>query len=440
VSYLKTAKVIRKMKKVLFISYMFPPIAGGGIQRPLKFVKYLPYYGIKPVVFCPEKALWRANVQEKEEYPFLKMIKIYRCGIKRLERYYNLRFRKGHTQHSHFYMLALKYFWFMDFQSAWYFECRTEALKIAKEENVDCVFTTSPPHSTHLFGLFLKEKIGVPWIMDIRDAMYDDPNVERTVGVRVKSLIRYFYEKKYYSSADAIISVSDPIVDSIRRRHKRLNLESKTHTITNGFDGEDFENIQLDNKGRKSLEITYTGSFMGKQTPEHFLEAINLLIEKKAIDASDLLIRFIGYFDKQIHTIFQRFMPKIPIEILDFQPYEKSLWYQVNSDLLLLIVSIEGREGGSQTMTGKFFEYIGAKKPIIALVPDGPLKEIIEKGCFGVVAQPKNINEIAIKFKNLYDEWKINGALSCNPDMKLRDSFTRERLTGKLVSIIDNLI
>ena len=429
-----------EMKKVLFISYMFPPIAGGGIQRPLKFVKYLPAYGIKPIVFCPEKALWRANIHEKEEYSFLKKIKIYRCGIKRLERYFNLRFKKGHTQHPHFYMLALKYLWYMDFQSAWYFECRKEALKIAKEENVDCVFTTSPPHSTHLFGLFLKKQIGVPWIMDIRDAMYDDPNVERTVGVRVKSLIKYFYEKKYYPSADAIISVSDPIIDSIRRRHKRLILASKTHTITNGFDKEDFENIQLDNKGRKSMVITYTGSFMGKQTPEHFLEAINLLVDKNDVDASDLLIRFIGYFDKQTHTIFQRFMPKIPIEILDFQPYEKSLWYQVNSDLLLLIVSIEGREGGSQTMTGKFFEYIGAKRPIFALVPKGPLKETIIKGRFGITAKTKNIVEIAEKFKILYNQWKRNGYLNFKPDMNLRKSFTRERLTGKLASIIDNLI
>jgi len=437
---LKIAKYIRKMKKVLFISYMFPPIAGGGIQRPLKFVKYLPAYGIEPIVFCPEKVLWRANIHKKEEYPFLKKIKIYRCGIKRLERYFNLRFKKGHTQHLHFYMLALKYLWYMDFQSAWYFECRKEALKIAEEENVDCVFTTSPPHSTHLFGVFLKKNAGIPWIMDIRDAMYDDPNVELTIGVRFKSIIRYFYEKKFYSLSDAIISVSDPIIDSIRRRHKRLNLESKTHTITNGFDEEDFENIQLDNKGRKFLEITYTGSFMGKQTPEQFLKAIKLLVDNNDIDASDLLIRFLGYFDQRSQEIIRCFTPQLPIKIHDFQPYEKSLLYQVNSDLLLLIVSIEEREGGNQTMTGKFFEYIGAKRPIFALVPDGPLKETIINGHFGIAASPKNIVEIAKKFKILYDEWKINGALSCDPDMKLRDSFTRERLTGKLASIIDNLI
>ena len=178
---------------------------------------------------------------------------------------------------------------------------------------------------------------------------------------------------------------------------------------------------------------------MGKQTPEHFLEAINLLIEKEAIDASDLLIRFIGYFDKRTHTIFQRFMPKIPIEILDFQPYEKSLLYQVNSDLLLLIVSMDGREGGSQTMTGKFFEYIGAKRPIFALVPDGPLKETIINGCFGIAAPAKNIVEIAEKFKILYDEWKDQGKFIFNPDDELRNSFTRKQLTEKLSSIIHHI-
>ena len=419
---------------------MFPPIAGGGIQRPLKFVKYLPDYGIEPIVFCPEKALWRANIHEKEEYPFLNKTTIYRSGIKRLERYFNLRFKKGITQHPHFYILALKYLWYMDFQSAWYFECRKEALKIAREEEVDCVFTTSPPHSTHLFGLYLKKKAGIPWIMDIRDAMYDDPNVERTIGVRLKSAIRYLYEKKFYSLSDAIVSVSDPIIDSINQRHKRLNLESKTHTITNGFDEEDFENIQLDNRGRRSLVITYTGSFMGRQTPEHFLEAINLLIDKNAVDASDLLIRFIGYFYKRTHAIFQRFISKIPIEILDFQPYEKSLWYQVNSDLLLLIVSIEGGEGGNQTMTGKFFEYIGSKRPIFALAPEGPLKQIILNGRFGRVAPPKDIEKIAEGFKVYYKEWKKKGNLEYQPDKNIRKKFMRKALTEKLALIISKTL
>ena len=129
------------MKKILLISYMFPPIAGAGTQRPLKFVKYLPDFGIEPVVFCPKEASWRANDPKSIEYPFLKKTRIYRCGIQRLKRYFDLRFNRGLVNHPHFYLLALKYIWFMDFQSAWYFECRKEILKIAKKEKLDCILT-----------------------------------------------------------------------------------------------------------------------------------------------------------------------------------------------------------------------------------------------------------------------------------------------------------
>jgi glycosyltransferase involved in cell wall biosynthesis len=427
------------MKKLLFISYMFPPIAGSGIQRPLKFVKFLPDNGIQPIVFCPKKALWRANVTGNSEYPFLKQTTIYRCGIRRLQRYFYLRFQKRHTKHILFYYLALKYIWYIDFISAWYFECRQEVLRIAREEKVNCVLTSSPPHSVHLFGMYLKKELNLPWIMDLRDAMYDDATRIPSLSFRFESAIQYLYEKKFYRLSDKIITVSRPIMESMQRRHPSLSIDSKTEIITNGFDEEDFIDLSSDRGEANVLTITYTGSFAGRQTPEHFLEAIRLLIDQQSVDASDLLIRFIGFFDEKRLAIIRNFRSVVPIEILDFQPYRQSLQSQINADLLLLVVSLNESEGGDQIVTGKFFEYIGAKKPIFALVPNGPLKDTILKGRFGTVAPPKDVNEIAEKFNRLYAEWKSNGALQFEPDTDLRNSFTRRQLTGRLAAIIDNV-
>jgi len=419
---------------------MFPPIAGAGVQRPLKFIKYLPEYGIKPIVFCPYKAYWKTYDAKLLDLPFLKHIPIFRCGIKKLQRYYHLRYKKGYKFHPYFYILGLRFFFYLDIFSAWYFECRQQALKIAKNEHIDCVLTTSPPHSTHFFGRFLKKKAEIPWVMDIRDAIYDDPNRLETMIARFQAPIRLWCEKRFFPLSDAIVSVSDPIIESINNRHRTQKLESKSWTITNGFDDEDFAHIPLDKKSRQYLLISYTGSFLAKRTPEKFLDAIRFLIEKKAIDPGDLRIRFIGNFDDNILSIFQRFSAQMPIEIHGFQPYEKSLNHQVNSDLLLLIGGADTKEGASQIMTGKIYEYIGARRPVFALVPDGPLKDLIKKGHFGTVTPPDDVSQIANGFLSVYQQWKKNGTISYAPDLNLRNQFSRKCLTEKLAAVVRNAV
>jgi hypothetical protein len=207
-----------------------------------------------------------------------------------------------------------------------------------------------------------------------------------------------------------------------------------------GFDTEDFDHTQTTSNQRNVLLITYTGSFMGRQTPEYFLSAMQHLIDEKSLDPSDLRIRFIGHYDAAVLDIFNRFREKVPIEILGFQPYDQSLWHQVNSDLLLLIVSMDESEGGHQTMTGKFFEYIGARRPIFALVPDGPLKDTIIRGKFGQVAPPQNTAEIGTRFLAYYRQWKTQGELSYHPNLQLKNQFTRKALTGKLAAIIRKVV
>jgi hypothetical protein len=425
------------MKKVLIVSYMFPPIAGAGTQRPLKFVKYLPDYGI--IVFCPQKAYWKAFDESLLDLPFVKKTKIYRCGVRRLRRYYKLRYKKGYKTHPLYYLMGLKSLCFLDFFSSWYFECRLKALEVIKEEKVDCIMTTSPPHSIHFFGLFLKKMANIPWIMDTRDAIVGDPNRPSTLISRIQDPLRYLHEKRFFLASDAIISVSDPIIASIGKRHRTQKLDAKLWTITNGFDDDDFTAVKEKENIGRFFTITYTGSFMGRRSPEFFLKAVRLLVEQKAIESTDILVRFVGHFNYQTLALFNKFKSNFPIEVLDFQPYTEALRYQINSILLLLIVNVEEDEGGSQIMTGKFFEYLGANRPILALVPRGDLKNLIIKGRFGVTALQKDVQAIAHTLRKLYDEWKSNGTLKFEPDIDLRNSFTRRNLTVRLAEIIDNI-
>jgi hypothetical protein len=325
----------------------------------------------------------------------------------------------------------------MDFFSSWYFECRNKALKIAEQEKVDCIYTTSPPHSVHLFGRHLKAKLGIPWIMDLRDAMYDEPNRDfNKIRDRIQANIERIYEKSFYRNADAIISVSQPILDSIGIRHGALDLKTKSHLITNGFDEQDYAGANSCFQKKDKLVITYTGAFLMKRTPEYFLKALVCLASTNEINTQDLLIRFVGYFDEPVLAIFRNYTKQLPLQIIQYQPYEKTIAYQLSSDLLLLIVSVNAKQGGGQILTGKLFEYIGARKPIFALAPEGPLKSIIKKGRFGTVTPPKDVPKIAEKFNHVYREWRSNGALRFDPDIDLRNAFNREKLTSKLASII----
>jgi glycosyltransferase involved in cell wall biosynthesis len=428
------------MKKVLLITYNFPPIAGAGIQRVLKFVKYLPHHNITPIVFCPKRAYWRVMDDHNLELPYLKKTRIYRCGIKRLDRYYRLRYGRGLQSHPYFYLLALRYIWHMDYFSSWYFECRDQALAVAIEEKVDCILTSSPPHSVHFFGNYLKAKLNIPWLMDLRDAMYDNPDRNLSkLSSRFAACMEGFYEKRFYHTADAIISVSKPILDSIYDRHFVPGFESKMNLITNGFDDEDFDTTERQKKENNKLVITYTGTFLGKRTPEHFLEALSILCFRKEINSTDILVQFIGHFDENVCSVIQNYSTTFTIKIIDHQPYEKALAYQLSSDILLLVNSTDKAEGGDQIFTGKFFEYLGALKPIFALTPDGPLKHAIETGNFGIVAPARDIEAIAKQFKRLYDLWKTKSHIPYNPDMKLRSSFTRKETTKKLAELIQRI-
>ena len=426
------------MKKFLIISYMFPPIGGAGTQRPLKFAKYLPSFGIKPIVFCPEKASWKAYDKSPLSQPYYKDIQVYRCGIRSLSRYYRLRYKFGCDRHPYYYFLALKYFWYLDFFSAWYFECRKSLLNIARHENIDCVYTTSPPHSIHLFGRLLKANLGIPWIMDIRDAMTSDPNRPLGLFGHVQKISEKIYERSFYQSADAVVVVSKPMKESIIKRHTAMGIESKVHVITNGFDEEDYHQIKYEPTNKSKLTITYTGSFMGRQTPEFFLRALDKLIAANRIDSSDLMIRFIGHYDPHILEVFHRYANNLPLDIVGFQPQETCLRMQKDADLLLLIVNIADNEGGSQTMTGKFFEYIGAERPIFALVPDGPLKSVILSGRFGFVAAPRDIHSICKNLEMVYNRWRYKGRIEFNPDPTIRASYTRKRLTQELAILANS--
>ena len=440
---------ISNNKKVLIIAYFFPPIGGGGIQRTIKFVKYLPDFNWEPIVLTIKNGLWISEDDSLiKDLP--KSLKTYRTNCFGIKLYFKYLSKYSSNTKSIYddwnilrkinknilriiYNLLLP-----DFATGWYFNVKKVGIEIINFNDIDLIYTTSPPFSEHLIGWVLKRKTKKKWIADFRDSYVSDPNITNDNIGTARRIIRRIYEKKVILNSDLIITATDPIrQDFLNRYHSNIP-ESKIITITNGFDKTDFENLPKINRTDK-LTITYTGSFQGKRTPYFFLESLILLVRENENMKNNIHIRFIGEFTQYDKKLFSNTIIKDMIEVVEYVPYKNSLAYQCNSDINLLIISARKEEGGDQIFTGKIFEYIFAGKPIFALVPDGIAKNLIISEKLGVTADPNDIIEIKSKLLYIYGLWKKK-QLSIVPNPDLIKKYERRELTRMLSNSFNKLV
>jgi len=421
--------------KVLIVTYYFPPVGGIGVQRVLKWIKYLPQNGIEPVVLTSGHGLGHVQDESLVNLDYIKKIKTYRLGGKKLKKYHKLK-KEGKLLAPHNFFLLFRYIWGMDIFSSWYQEIKSEIDKIAKEENIDCILTTSPPHSAHLFGYHIRQNINIPWVMDLRDSLTEWPLRKKSLSTQIISFIESNYEKKFYSVADKIIFATNLMKKHAQIRKRNL-LDEKAHVIRNGFDHEDFAfNNLVINKNNK-FNITYTGTIHTNMDPEPFCKAVINLINIKKINTNDLFIHMVGMIDKNKKSSLETLTDFISIEFPGHVSHREALIYQASSDLLLLLAPYNKNKAEKEILTGKVFEYIGSGKPIFALASEGELADLIRENKFGYVADPNKPAEVESILLTAYQNWKqgINVVSGKN-----REQFSRESQCKTLSHIIEEVV
>jgi UDP-N-acetylglucosamine:LPS N-acetylglucosamine transferase len=188
------------VRRVLMVAYHFPPMGGGGVQRALKFAKYLPENGYHPIVLTADGGGWFSTDDSLTEGDWFKKIPVFRVSAPSVNRLIGA-FRSTAGNPSTWDGLRIiyyrmKYFLAPDPMISWYFRARRTALEVARKERIDIVYTTSPPHSEHLMGIFVKKNAGLPWVADFRDAFVGDPNLAGSLKGRIKRSIYSSYEEK----------------------------------------------------------------------------------------------------------------------------------------------------------------------------------------------------------------------------------------------------
>jgi hypothetical protein len=422
-------------KKVLIISYYWPPAGGVSVQRVLKFCKYLPDFNIQPYILTVKDGSY-PTIDETLIKEIPENVDVFRSNSIEPFRVYNfLRGKKGIAvpmveagiKNKNLIQRIAEFIraniFIPDARVGWYFFAKGKAREIIEREKIDVIITTGPPHSSHLIGLYLKRKCDVKWIVDFRDPWVELFASNFLPRTKLTLLIDRWFEDRVVRKADKIILVGMQLAG-------RFNLEkfmSKTEVITNGFD------FQLDksfgqNRNEKKFIIRYIGTFFSSQNIPAFWQALNELLSKEEGFKEKLVIEFIGKVDDEIKSEIEILGLSAYVTYRGFVTHSEAIELMTSADCLLL--SIPNVENNEAILTGKLFEYVACKKPIVCFGPaNGDAADIIWSTDSGRVFDYNNDSNLLDFMSSIYSG---NFSLS----FKNTELYSRKNLTKRLAEII----
>ena len=378
------------MNKILIITYYWPPSGGAGVQRWLKFSKYLPEYGWEPVILTvdPDYATYPATDSslEKEISDNLRIYKTkatdwYKILAKDKSKVPSAGFAKTNEDNikGRIARFIRGNFFIPDPRRGWNRFAYKKAIELIGNENIRFVITTSPPHSTQLIGLKLKKRFpGIKWIADFRDPWTDIYYYKMFSHTLPARSLNNHYERIVIENADLVLTVSKSLTKLMSSK-ARIPAD-KYRIITNGYDEADFEGLTSARKDNNFI-FTYVGTISDYYPIESFLKAIS---ELKTINDKDVLFRVVGQISKQQETLIIKYLEEKNRSYISYSDHDLSVRYMLESDILLLVIPDHPKN--ELILTGKLFEYLRTGKPILCLGPtSGDVAKIIEESGRGHV-------------------------------------------------------
>ena len=423
------------MFKVLVIAYYFPPMGLSGVQRTLKFIKYMKNYNWEPTVITTGEVGYFAHDDSLTKDLHNTGIRIIRTKGRdpnsRLSKYGTIKlpreiFRKIYNKLSQTFFIP-------DNKISWSKMAYLKAEDLLKQENFDAIFVTGPPFSAmHVFSQ-IKKKHNIPLIVDYRDLWYD--SYFSFYPTPIHRLLHKKMEYNVLKAADRIIVTNRKIKEKIINQHQFLTLNDVV-IITHGFDPEDFEKAKMIPKHNNRMILTYSGIFMVYNTPKYFLKAFKEISIEHPEIAKNIELHFVGFLRKEN----QRLVRKLNLQEFVFDhgyvDHKDAVSILLSSDVLWMMVG--KRKNIDAILPGKIYEYMGAKKPIIACVPEGAAKIVIQEYPASYICKPNDIAEIKKTILKVYSHYKSSKFPIADDENLFK--FRRDYLTEKLTKEFQFLI
>lgn len=458
------------MKRVLCIAYYFPPMGLSGVQRTVKFLKYLPEFGWEPAVLTvKETAYWAYDASLfgdlRPEMPIvrtgsldpLRLIGLLRPSASALPRGGEGErgrgglvppevIRRGFSWWNHALFVPDNKIGWLPFAlfrgNRWLSEASPP---------VDLIYATAPPFTAHLVGAILATRFRKPLVLDFRDPWSTNQFVSYPTAYH--RLLNQALERVCLRQAGACIATNEGIVEGLRENGpgKRPRLEVVFH----GFDPEDFEGHPAfpaspspaegqggkgagEQRGRSSerFTITHSGVFYERITPRYFLQALRRLLDERPELEGRIRARFVGLFRRENEALVKTLELEQVVEVTSYVPHRKSVEYLLSSDVLWFMIG-EGPSSASWA-PGKLFEYLGARKPILACVPEGTAARTVRAIGNSTVVPPDDVDQIKDAIWRYYQA-SLDGTLQ-ETDREVVRPYDRRRLTGRLAGIFEDVL
>lgn len=422
-------------KKVLIVTYYWIPAGGPGVQRWLKFVKYLPDFGIEPIVYIPENPTYPIiDNNLKEDF---KQITILKQPIKEPYRFASFLSKnktkkissgivpnkRKQTFLDKFLLYIRGNFFIPDARVLWVKPSVSYLEKYILENQIETVITTGPPHSLHLIGLGLKEKLNLKWIADFRDP-WTSIVYHKELKLSDKSESKHKeLEHKVLNSADQII------VTSPSTKIEFSEITSKPiEIITNGYDVEQIEKQPLDER----FSIAHIGSFLSERNPRILWKALKEILKENSDFKNDFELKLIGIVSQEILDTIKEFRLDSFVRNIGYLSHKESVIEQRKSQVLLLIES--DSEETKAILPGKLYEYMASHRPILAIANENSdIKEIIVKTNTGIFCNYSEKEKVKQTLLNYYNLYKENNLKTFPIGLQF---FSRKKLTEKLSELI----
>ncbi|HVP36415.1 MAG TPA: glycosyltransferase [Terriglobales bacterium] len=450
-------------KKVLIIAYNFPPLGGGGVQRTLKFSRYLPLFSWEPTVLTvsnPYAPLWDYSLV-KELPTDLQVFKAPAFELSRWENRFFSLFKAGsksgtekkekgshiplevEPSPSNLRANLKKIYGFLTFwlrvpddQVGWVPAAILEGLSLLRSKKIDLIYTTSPPHSSQLIGLFLSKLSGKPWVADFRDDwLEDEQRISHYPGFYLK--MEKKLGERLINSTSCMIANTEFKKEVYDRNYPQAK---RIEVIQNGFDAEDLMKAgQNQDKWQDGkFHLCHTGYFYPGIALPFFETLKEFLLEHPELRGK-IQIDLVGYLEKEYQDAITKNQLGDVIKLWGYVEHLSSINFLLKSHLLLHLIGSDG-EFWKGVVAGKLYEYLASGKPILSFAPGGGESEkMIQQAKSGWVLDLNNRTGIKRKLKELYELF-LKGELKVEQNKSYVEGFERKNLTRKLSLVFDDCL